>query len=689
MATSLKSKESVSSTMQTAFQTLRKFTTTATPKFRPHSTIPSSCIKILPEVADALSNGQPVVALESTIVAHGMPYPQNLNLAKDVSKILREKGVVPATIAVKNGVFRVGLQPDEMENLALAGEEGRAMKCSTRDLPLVSVTGVRLSSEEKVQWGATTVAATMWLAHAAGISTFVTGGTGGVHRGGELSLDISADLIELSRTPVVVVSAGVKSILDMERTLEVLETYGVPTGTWKSDEFPAFFSPMSGVKSPARFDCALDVAAAYLACRNLGMSCGMLVSVPNHDPAGQNVEAAIQEVLEMSKAAEINGKDVTPFILRAVAEKTGGDSLRSNISLVKQNAEVGAEIANSISDLQCRGGSTTRIVRTPMRKTLPPHQSRVVCVGGAVIDTVAKASLFIAGTSNPGFIHCSDGGVGRNIAEVIGRLGSKPVFYTAIGKDDDGGGIISRLEDECGVVTTASSVHIDENLNTAKYLALLDDKCDLVGGVADMAALSKIPIPSVEELVGVELLVLDANATPEALLEAAKNGIVAGCRVCLDPTSVPKARLLSRSEEFLRSLHYIFPNKDELLTMAEESGGGLAFVGSDNIHSAASFLLSRMATESNIIITLGKSGVLLASKKSGEPPEFEHFPAESVPEIKSSNGAGDTLCGAFIHALLQGAKMDEAVRFGMKAAMLSLDCIEHAISPAVSSLKYT
>lgn len=272
---------------------------------------------------------------------------------------------------------------------------------------------------------------------------------------------------------------------------------------------------------------------------------------------------------------------------------------------------------------------------------------------------------------------------------MIGRLGSKPVFYTAIGKDDDGGGIISRLEDECGVVTTASSVHIDENLNTAKYLALLDDKCDLVGGVADMAALSKIPIPSVEELVGVELLVLDANATPEALLEAAKNGIVAGCRVCLDPTSVPKARLLSRSEEFLRSLHYIFPNKDELLTMAEESGGGLAFVGSDNIHSAASFLLSRMATESNIIITLGKSGVLLASKKSGEPPEFEHFPAESVPEIKSSNGAGDTLCGAFIHALLQGAKMDEAVRFGMKAAMLSLDCIEHAISPAVSSLKYT
>ena len=171
-----------------------------------------------------------VVALESTIVAHGMPYPQNLELAKDVSQILRSKGVVPATIAIKDGVFKAGLHPDEMINLAKAGEEGRAVKCSTRDLPLVASKYYRNKhnatiqnrngfSEENVQWGATTVAATMRLAHSAGIATFVTGGTGGVHRGGELSLDISTDLIELSRTPVVVVSAGVKSILDIRRTL--------------------------------------------------------------------------------------------------------------------------------------------------------------------------------------------------------------------------------------------------------------------------------------------------------------------------------------------------------------------------------------------------------------------------------------------------------------------------------------
>jgi len=254
-----------------ASQALRRFAS-AVPRAPP-------CVKILPEVADALSSGRPVVALESTIVAHGMPYPQNLELAKDVSRILRNKGVTPATIAIKNGVFRAGLHPDELENLSKAGEEGRAIKCSTRDLPLVaSKHRHNMShSEENTQWGATTVAATMRLAHVAGISTFVTGGTGGVHRGGELSLDISTDLIELSRTPVVVISAGVKSILDVKRTLEVLETFAVPTGTWQSNEFPAFFSPKSGVKSPAIFENASDVASAYLTGRELGMKNGMLV----------------------------------------------------------------------------------------------------------------------------------------------------------------------------------------------------------------------------------------------------------------------------------------------------------------------------------------------------------------------------------------------------------------------------
>ena len=399
-----------------------------------------SKVKVLPEVARALESGRPVVALESTIVAHGMPFPQNIELAKEVSNILRERGVIPATIAVKDGIFRAGLEPDELENLAMAGEENRAIKCSTRDLPLMASISNMRRSDETVHWGATTVAATMRLAHAANISTFVTGGTGGVHRGGELSLDISTDLIELSRTPVIVVSAGVKSILDVKRTLEVLETFAVPVGAWQSDEFPAFFSTSSGVKAPSRFDDAMSVASAYISGRELGMDSGMLVAVPNRDPAGENVEKAIKEALSEAEAAGIEGRDITPFILRSVNEKTGGDSLRSNVALVKNNAKVGADIAVAVSKLQFNSETTAQSIQLPdnprdaslsfSASTFAPGKdsdknevkSRVVCVGGSVIDIVAKSSAndkMIIGTSNIGKVFKSDGGVARNVSEVV------------------------------------------------------------------------------------------------------------------------------------------------------------------------------------------------------------------------------------------------------------------------------
>lgn len=536
----------------------------------------------------------------------------------------------------------------------------------------------------------------MRLAHAAGISTFVTGGTGGVHRGGEHSLDISTDLIELSRTPVVVVSAGVKSILDVKRTLEFLETFAVPTGTWKSDEFPAFFSPISGVKSPSKFDNAMDVASAYLTGKELGLTSGLLVAVPNHDPAGQSVETAIQESLHEAESAGIQGRDVTPFVLRTVAEKTSGDSLRSNISLVKRNAEVGAAIANSISDLSF-GSSTEERMRSP-RLQMPRHRSRVVCVGGAVVDVVAKSNAeneMIIGTSNPGTIHRSDGGVGRNVAEVLGRLGSKPIFYTAIGSADGGQGIVSRLENDCGVITTTKSVHIAEDSNTAQYLALLDHNSDLIGGVGDMSVLSKIPIPTVEELESVDILVLDSNASVDAVTTAARNGVKAGSLVCFEPTSVPKAQLLSCNNEFMECLSYIFPNEDELFAMVKALDSGKVEhdevkddpVEYKEVRNAASKLLASMIPgKAHAVITLGSRGVLLASRiDSLSTPEFRHFPAAFVSEIKSSNGAGDTLCGTFIHALLQGAKEEEAVRHGMKAALLSLDCAHSAISPDIST----
>ena len=364
----------------------------------------------------------------------------------------------------------------------------------------------------------------------------------------------------------------------------------------------------------------------------------------------------------------------------------------SNMALVKNNAAVGADIANSIVDMsRCRTKNTT--IQSPQ---LPSHASRVVCVGGSVIDTVAKSSAeMIIGTSNQGKIHLSHGGVGRNVAEVLGRLGSKPLLYTAIGDDDGGKSILSHLQKECGVITTTESVNVARGYNTAQYLALLDHDSDLVGGVADMEALSQIPIPAVEDLRGVDYLVLDSNGPVDVVTRAAKNGVEAGCHVCFEPTSVPKAQMLSNSAEFVECLSYVFPNNDELLAMAEALNDGKISLGGNNdsldeykaIKDASSILLSRMkSNNAHVIITLGSRGVLLASKN--EDPDFRHFPADTLLETaKSSNGAGDTLAGAFIHALLKGGTEMDAVRFGMEAALLSLDA-EQAITPKLSALQY-
>lgn len=307
-----------------------------------------SGLKIHPSVGEAIKDARPVVALESTIVAHGMPYPENLTLALEVIDILRSKGVTPATIAVKDGICQVGLDNNELEDLAKAGEEGRANKCSTRDLPIQMAMDYSSVKEGGHQWGATTVASTMRLAYLAGISTFATGGIGGVHRNGENSMDVSADLLELSNTPVIVVSAGIKSILDIDKTMEVLETHSVATLGWKTNEFPAFFSPKSGA-SCRRADNAEMVSRIYWASRFLKLRSGMLVAVPNHDPAGASVELAIQTALREIEEKKITGQAITPYVLRAVATKTGGDSLRSNMALVRENARVAADIAIAVS----------------------------------------------------------------------------------------------------------------------------------------------------------------------------------------------------------------------------------------------------------------------------------------------------------------------------------------------------
>lgn len=291
------------------------------------------------EVTGALARGAPIVALESTIITHGMPYPQNLETARLIENEIRSAGAVPATIAVMDGQIRIGLDDDTLETLAQARD---VMKLSRADLAFAVAGG---------HTGATTVAATMICAHLAGIPVFATGGIGGVHRGAETTFDISADLEELAQTPVVVVGAGAKAILDLPKTLEILETLGVPVVTFGQDDFPAFWSRSSGLPSPLRADSAAQIAAAHKMRAVLDIKGGMLVANPIPKSAEIPVETlkpVIEQAIAESVAQNIVAKSVTPFLLQRIFELTAGKSLTANIALVQNNAKLAAEIAKAL-----------------------------------------------------------------------------------------------------------------------------------------------------------------------------------------------------------------------------------------------------------------------------------------------------------------------------------------------------
>lgn len=298
----------------------------------------ASLLTITDEVRDALAAGQPVVALESTIISHGMPYPQNVEMARTVEGIVREGGAVPATIAVLRGRPTIGLSPDDLELLA---SDASVMKVSIRDLPYVVSRGLH---------GATTVASTMRLAALAGIDVFVTGGLGGVHRGAETSFDVSADLTELATTSVAVVCAGVKSILDIGLTLEKLETLGVPVLGFDTDEFPSFYSRSSGFAAPLRVDTAAEVASLMRAKWDLGLAGGVVVANPipaESEIPAEEIGTIIEQALADMDALGITGKDATPYLLGRIVEISQGASLAANIALVEHNARLGAAIAGA------------------------------------------------------------------------------------------------------------------------------------------------------------------------------------------------------------------------------------------------------------------------------------------------------------------------------------------------------
>ncbi|KAF9109412.1 hypothetical protein BGX27_007649 [Mortierella sp. AM989] len=553
---------------------------------RPLSILPT--LRFSEEVQSALDAKKPLVALESTIISHGMPYPQNFETAIDVEKVVRDNGAVPATIAIIDGQIQIGLSQDQIRDLAKLGR--KAVKASRRDLAVVMA---------KKQTGATTVSATMLLAHRAGISVFATGGIGGVHRGYETSMDASADLTELGRTPVAVVCAGVKSILDIGRTLEFLETQGVTVATYgQTLDFPAFFTRTSGFKSMLNIETPKEAAEIIAANHAVGLQSGIVIGVPIPEADAMNdllVGKAIDLAIKESSEQGIFGKESTPFLLKRVNELTGGNSLKSNIALVKQNASVAAKIAKDLSLLNSRNQIRSFSSSARRMKQVHAGQGPIMVIGGTVVDITATAHEYSSDTmlnsSFPGTTRISLGGVGRNVAEGVSRLNPDGcIFVSAVGggkqmdvatkekgagyADDLFGPWLIEEVDRRGLHNL--EIHMIPGARTATYTAIHDKTGNLLSAVADMGVFELLPPTKVRDAINKHkpsTICFDGNISVECM-----HTILDACRgqniqTFFEPTSVAKcARPLDASmlNVLLEGgLRFASPNEYELQKMAE------------------------------------------------------------------------------------------------------------------------
>ncbi|XP_042268236.1 pseudouridine-metabolizing bifunctional protein C1861.05 isoform X1 [Thunnus maccoyii] len=646
--------------------------------------------RVHPSVSQALAENRPVVALESTIITHGMPYPHNLSTAKEVEAIVRAEEATPATVGVIDGKIHVGLSSEELDHLA---RYKNSMKVSRRDLPYVISKGLS---------GGTTVSATMIAAHRAGISVFVTGGIGGVHRDGENSLDISADLTELGRTPIAVVSAGVKSILDIGRTLEFLETQGVCVATYgTSKNFPAFFSPQSGFTSPYQVCNPEEAAKLISSTLSLGLQSGVLLAVPipeEHAAAGQQIEQAIQTAVTEASAKGITGRDVTPFILQKVNELTEGKSLQANIALIRNNAKVGSQIACALSK---------EMNKRKLRSTSDHHgkksESDVVVIGGINVDFIAKGKTqtLLFGQTNPGSVCQSFGGVGRNIADSLSRLGYKPLFISATGADSHSDAVLNY----CKHMNTSGVARLQDQ-STATYCAVITESGELSLGLGDMDVHQQITEHYVsqfeKQLSSATLVCLDGNipvSTIDYVCSVAKKHNI---NVWYEPTDSEKACKPFLSDAW-KSLSYSSPNLAELCTMNKTLGIQTPEVLPSSLDEVLSVAvaLSRPLLEHLhcLVVTLGAHGVLLCGEHDTGSVNLQprkqknkrklcalHYPALTVTAEETMNvsGAGDSLAGALMAGILQGQKTDTCVQMGLLAARMSL-ASPHPIAPVLTS----
>ena len=640
------------------------------------------------EVKEALARGGAVVALESTIISHGMPWPQNLEAAKLVENTVRSNGATPATIAIIKGVVHIGLEGSELEDFARTGRG--VAKVSRRDIATVVARGAS---------GATTVAATSLLAARAGIRVFVTGGIGGVHRGAATTMDISADLTELGRTPICVVSAGIKAFLDAQLTLEVLETQGVTVAAYRTDELPAFYTPHSGIKAPTRFDSAEECARAIRGNEALELGSGILVTVPipeDQAPDGKKINDAILEALADAEAQGVHGKEITPFVLGRIVALTGGKSLDANIALVKNNAAVGAQIAVAYARLAKESNNNNNkeeeketVGIKQKKKEEEKEENKIVIFGGAIIDVITRAATKVeAKTTSSGTVHVAVGGVGRNIAEALTRLGGvNPLFVTVVGKDSFGAVVLERLRSlgvsVRGVITLDSG---SEGGRTAVCTDTMDYLGEATGGICDVDVFGKLTPEMVarfeDDVARAKMVVFDGNLSPETMAAIVAMAKKHGVPTVFEPTAADLSTKVVAAG-LLGDILYVSPNDEELGVMAHALSAqyteGLNMMdGMDQCRALV------RAGARNIIWKRGPEGATAVTTAGDGSVEFAHFPPPTDFTIVNVVGAGDNFLSAVLWGMVEkGLTLKDAMPLGTKAARLAIQAKE-TVSPLLS-----
>lgn len=622
------------------------------------------------EIRHAIASKQPVVALESTLLTHGLPPDRALSVGRAVESVVRENGAIPATIAVFDRKIRVGLQPSEFERLIEASAQGHANKAALRDLPFA------LNCHNAKRVYGTTVSATSFAANLAGIRVFATGGTGGVHRGGEKSMDISSDLMTLGTIPVAVVSAGVKSILDIPRTLEVLESKGVCVACVGTNEFPAFFTRSSGVHSPGRVDSPEEAAQLLATSFAIRPSAGVLLAVPvpeEFQAAGEAVSEAIEVSLKQAKLAGISGASVTPFMLERVRQLTGDYSLEANIALVMNNAKFAAQTTFNLSKLNKTTVALQKSAETP----------QVAVVGGSNMDTVIKMQSSNIKTTKDIYPPASyagslevvgGGGVGRNVVEAIGRLSVSHVFLTAVSADSAG----QTLMDSCPLITWRPAPNLPAGTRTANYIGVLNANGELLFGVADMDIHKKVTASFVEselgELKSLKVICSDGNieiCTLKAIVRAANKSSIP---FWYEPTDLHKSTKIVDAVTLGEPVAVISPNLSELKAIYYKVTGKTLPMDPNSrkslVECAASIRRDLSGLSENWLVKMGRDGVIMVNQETAC-----HFTSPVVDQssIVSVSGAGDSCAGTVLYLhYLKNWSWKKAVLGGLRAVELSL-----------------